>query len=177
MTQHLFIDESKSAGLLLAAACYSAESLDDARRSLQSLLLPGQERLHFSSERDSRRWRILSAITASIEEVVIVQASSTLLPRQQRERALSGLVEYARQQSAARLCIELDDSVFEFDRRVMFEQCGRHGRRDTLSYAWLRPRQEPLLWAADGIAWSWVRGGPWRSTLVDAVPSTLIAVR
>jgi hypothetical protein len=68
-----------------------------------------------------------------------------------------------------RLHIEQDDSVLAFDKKVVFEAVRALGLDQSFSYGWLRPRQEPLLWAADGFAWAWGRGGQWRGLVADAV--------
>lgn len=176
MNQHMFIDENKSNGLLLAAACLLTESLKAGRRELRSLLLPGQERLHCSSERDNRRWRILRAVSEMVHEVVVVQADPWASPRHQREHALTALASHARRQSVTCIWLEQDDAVLEFDRRVMYEHSRVGGGPPHFSYSWLRPRQEPLLWCADAVAWAWAWGGRWRASVNDTMSVTLLDV-
>lgn len=175
MSQHMFVDENKSRGLLLAAACFFPGSLEVGRASLRSLLLPGQERLHFSSERDNRRWQILRAVSEIVDAVLVVQADRRASPRLQREEALTVLLGHARRQSVTRIWLEQDDAVLEFDRRVMYVHSRLGGAPPHFSYGWLRPRQEPLLWCADAIAWAWARGGNWRSAVNDTMSVTLLA--
>ena len=69
----------------------------------------------------------------------------------------------------SRICIEQDDSVLEFDRQYMFKAMRIRKLEAGFSYGWIRPRQEPLLWAADAIAWAWARGGEWRARLGESV--------
>lgn len=172
MSQHMFVDESKSGGLLLAAACLTSDTLEAGRESLRSLLLPGQERLHFSSERDTRRRLILRTVSETVAAVVLVQADPRASPRLQRERALTVLAGHASRESVVRLWIEQDDAVVEFDRRVMYEHSRLTGTQSHFSYGWLRPRQEPLLWCADAVAWAWARGGRWRAVVSDTMAVT-----
>lgn len=172
MTRQMFVDENKSAGLLLVGASYFPGNVAVGRARLRSLLLPGQERLHFSHERDSRRRRILDVALEDLTTVVVVQANPSLSPAAQRQLALVELVGQAVRDGVTRIWIEQDDSVVAFDRKVLFD----HGRAieapESVSYAWLRPRQDPLLWAADAIAWAWARGGAWRELVSEAVDVT-----
>lgn len=174
MSKHMFVDENKSSGLLLAAACYSSRSMAEARESLRSFLLPGQERLHFSSERDNRRRQILESIIETVDGIVIVQADLRDSPRWQRQQALAVLIDQARRTGTQRMSLEQDDSVLEFDRKVLYEQSRLGVTAVDFSYGWLRPRQEPLLWAADGLAWAWARGGQWRNLVTEADAVTVL---
>ncbi len=165
----MFVDESKSNGFLLAAACYFSRDLDAARKSLRDLLLPGQQRLHFNHEGDVRRRTILATLIRDGAEAVIVQAPRRSTAAEQRRACLEGVLEHAAKLHVTRLHIEQDDSVLAFDKKVVFEAVRALGLDQSFSYGWLRPRQEPLLWAADGFAWAWGRGGQWRSLVADAV--------
>ncbi len=63
MPVHVFVDESKSKGFLMAAARCPAEDVAVHRKALRGLLLPGQERLHFRHETDARRKQILQVVS------------------------------------------------------------------------------------------------------------------
>ena len=56
--------------------------------------------------------------------------------------------------------MERDDSVAVFDRRVLHGAL--HRERPDIGYRHERAYDEPLLWAADALAWSWAKGGAWR---------------
>ena len=176
MARQMFVDENKSTGLLLVGVCYAPGDVAVGRARLRELLLPGQERLHFSHERDGRRRRILHVATQEVSRVVVVQAETSLSPSRQRQLALSELANQAVRAGVSRMWIEQDDSVLTFDRKVMFEHSRMSGAPDSFSYGWLRPRQEPLLWAADGIAWAWARGGVWRDMVAERVEVTAVHV-
>ncbi|MEU0095544.1 hypothetical protein [Kribbella sp. NPDC006257] len=64
MPIHVFVDETKAKGLLMAAARCPAGDLNVNRKALRALLLPGQEHLHFNNESDARRKKILATISA-----------------------------------------------------------------------------------------------------------------
>jgi hypothetical protein len=169
MNEYVFVDENKSRSLLLAAACFHQEDLRAARIALAELLLPGQERLHFKSERDRRRRVILDVLLGSGMRGLILGADPTLAPRDQRSQCLDRLMSEAESRKFSRICIEQDDSVLEFDRQRMFEATRIRNLEAGFSYGWMRPRQEPLLWAADAIAWGWARGGGWRVRMGNSV--------
>ena len=109
----MFVDENKSRSLLLAAACFHQEELRAARIALTELLLPGQERVHFKSERDVRRRVILDVILGNGMEGLIFGADPTLGPRDQRRQCLERLMLEAESRKFSRICIEQDDSVLE----------------------------------------------------------------
>jgi hypothetical protein len=169
VSQHVFVDENKSRSLLLAAACFHQGELRRARLALTELLLPGQERVHFKSERDVRRRVILDVILGSGMDGLLLGADPTLAPRDQRRQCLERLMFEAESRKFSRICIEQDDSVLDFDRQRMFEAMRIRNLEAGFSYGWMRPRQEPLLWAADAIAWAWARGGQWRKRLGRSV--------
>ncbi|MFD2840633.1 hypothetical protein ACFSYH_08630 [Populibacterium corticicola] len=58
--------------------------------------------------------------------------------------------------------IERDESIEKSDRQTLFREVRRHGLTDELNYVLETPYQEPLLWVADAIAWSYTKGGEWR---------------
>jgi hypothetical protein len=165
----MFVDESKSGGLLVAAACYFSSDVDAARRSLRGLLLPGQQRLHFNHESDARRRKILATLTSDGAEAVIVQALRGATAAEQRRACLEGVLENDALMHVTRVHIEQDDSVVAFDKSVVFDGVRAPGLDRSFSCGWFRPRQEPLLWAADGFAWAWRRGGAWRSLVAEVV--------
>lgn len=60
----VYVDESKARGYYVAATAVAVGDVRDCERELRALLLPGQRRLHFKSESDSRRRQILSCMCA-----------------------------------------------------------------------------------------------------------------
>jgi hypothetical protein len=60
---HAFVDESRRGGTyLVAVALLDPGELSVVRASLRKLCLPGQRRIHFKDERDSRRREVLARI-------------------------------------------------------------------------------------------------------------------
>ena len=73
--------------------------------------------------------------------------------------------------AAERLVLELADGDLAADRRVLYAAKRKHAGAWT--YHHLRAPQEPILWAADGIAWAWSHGGTWRASISGLVTRTV----
>ena len=106
MSSHVFVDESKRHGLLVAAAILQPRDLARARTALRQLCLPGQSRLHFTKERDDRRRQILTTILGL--GVVIDLYDATAIHDQQQARAtcLRALVQDLADTGGQRLVLE-----------------------------------------------------------------------
>lgn len=164
----LFVDESKAKGYTMVAALVVPGDATSLRRDVRSLVLPGQRRIHFTKEQPERKRLILSRLTAfgAQAQVFHCAAKSQLLGR---EACLTGIVAHAAEHAHTKIVIERDESIEKADRQILFREVRRHGLGDILSYAHEVPHQEPLLWVADAIAWSYTkaengRNAPTRSS-------------
>lgn len=143
--------------------------------TLRGWLLPGQQRLHFKSEKDARRRQLLEAM-CGLDVVVDVYDATGYGPRDQlkaREACLTRVVADAAGQRAERIVIELDESLEVHDKRTLFHATRLHGAADRLRYDLMPARSEPLLWIPDAIAWAWPKGGPWRDRARPIVRSVV----
>lgn len=165
MTAHVFVDETKERGLLIAAVVVLPGDLTAARRSIRDLILPGQRRIHFHKERDDRRRQIIDAVLTLSAHAVIFDAKDHRHARVAREACLIELVEHAAKIGAARLVLERDDSTFRADQRLLFEQVRKCGADGTLRYDQLRAHEECLLAIPDALAWCWAKGGRWKDSI------------
>jgi hypothetical protein len=157
---HVFVDETKERAFLVTAAVVGARDLDVARKTVRGLVLRGQRRLHFASERDARRRQILDAVLPLTAEVVVYDGTAHRR-RRQRDACLEALVADVAERGFGMLVLERDDSVLEQDRRLLYRRVRELGCED-LVYRHQRAREEPLLAIPDAIAWCWQRGGHWR---------------
>lgn len=164
MPIHVFVDEIKSKGFLMAAAHCAADDVAVNRKALRSLLLPGQERLHFRSENNQQRKKILRVV-ADLRLVVDLYAVGTN-SHEARKRCLDAIVRDVAA-SAERLVIERDDSTYEHDRRCLREAAHRFGCHETLRWDVLAAKADPLLWIPNAVAWSWVRGCEWKKAVAS----------
>lgn len=176
MSLHMFVDESKSRSYVLAGATCPISDLVATRRLFTKLLLPGQERLHFSKERDARRRMILEQINNSPMRAIIVTTPKKPTEIEARARALRRLVRQTNVLSIERMVIERDESTLLLDKRVLSEVTTNASESAALSYGWSPPRQEPLLWAADAFAWAWSTGGWWRDQVRSGVTPISISL-
>ena len=169
MTHHVFVDETKHCGYLMAAAAVLPRDLTPARQVVRDLLLPGQRRIHFTKERDSRRRCIVAALVECAVQVTIFDASRIHPELRAREACLTAVVGSAFETGVRRLVIELDESLEAWDRALLVELTRKAGRRSGMTYEVLRTHEEGLLAIADVAAWCWAKGGDWKRRIQPIV--------
>jgi hypothetical protein len=162
MPVHVFVDENKARGLLMAAAHVPAGDVAVNRKALRGLVLPGQERLHFNHETPARRKQIIEVIKGF--QIVVDLYSRDRSTQTDRSLCLSAIVRDSAG-IAERLVIERDESTITPDHRALYAARERFGCFDSLRFDLLVPKADPLLWVPDAIAWSWMRGGSWRQAV------------
>ena len=159
---HIFVDETKDRGYLIAASVVLPRDLQPARAALRALLLPGQRRIHFTKEKDPRRRTILACMASLGAKVTIYDASAITSAQWARTACLEAIVTDAAELGAHRLVLEQDDSLLKSDQRLLYQQVRKTGCADTLTYEHMRPSTESLLWVPDAAAWCWSKGGDWK---------------
>lgn len=157
----LFVDESKTKGYTMVAALVVPGDVARLRRDVRSLVLPGQRRIHFTKEQPERRRLILSRLTSFGAKAQVFHCA-TKNQALGRNTCIAGIVAHAAQHSHTKIVIERDESIEKTDHQTLFREVRRHGLKDTLSYSLEAPYQEPLLWVADAIAWSYTKGNEWK---------------
>jgi hypothetical protein len=162
MNAHIFADESKRNSFVLAAAIIPSDQLTVMRQVVTSLRLPGQRRLHFVGERDSRRLQIIRAFIDADVHTTIYEASGIRDLKVARDAVITRLTDDALRQHAQMLVLELDDSLEAQDRLVIREQLKKADRPDALRYEHRRAYEECLLSIPDAVAWSWCKSSRWR---------------
>src|SRR5262245_41522963 len=60
MAFHSFVDESKYPSYLMVASLIRPAHLSHIRKAIAAMIMPGQRRLHFHNERESRKSQIMS---------------------------------------------------------------------------------------------------------------------
>ncbi len=174
MGAHIFADESKRSSFVLVAAVIPPDDLTRMRQLVGSLRLPGQRRLHFVGEQDSRRRQILQALVGADIQTVIYDGAGFRDVKVARDTAVARLAADAIRMHAHRLVLELDDSVAAKDRLVIREQLMKAGAPDGLLYEHLRAHEECLLSIPDAVAWSWSKAGPWRKQIEPLVAEVVV---
>jgi hypothetical protein len=152
MTAHIFVDETKRSGYLLAAAIVPLAELAASRRAVRSLLLGNQRRIHFKDERDARKRQILNTVVGLNLTVAVYECATNVRDLEARKACLRQLIPDVAEIGAARLVIERDDSLITHDRQTLYDAVAKAACRDTLQYEHLRAHEECLLSIADAVA-------------------------
>lgn len=161
-TRHVYVDESKRAGYVLAAV--TVTDPEAARRAVRGLILPGQRRLHMNHEQPRRRRAIVSVlVTTPVETTIYDAARRYPTERAARSACLDGLIDdLAAAGGDVQLVIEQDDSLVRSDRHELYRLARAAGITDVLEYRHQRGHEEPLLAFPDVVAWCWARSADWR---------------
>lgn len=158
---HLFVDESRRGPTyLMVAAIIAPTRLAEARSLMRSLTMPGERRIHFQAEHDSRRRKILAALVASRIEAHVYLGTG----RADRVRAtcLTKLVNDAIVLNAARVVIESRGPVADRTDRATIHRTLAGREPVGFSYEHLCPHDDPALAIADAVVWAYGAGGDWR---------------
>ncbi|SOD72866.1 hypothetical protein SAMN05892883_2189 [Jatrophihabitans sp. GAS493] len=170
MTSHVFVDETKHGGYLLAAGVVVPPDLDRVRQQLRGLVLPGQRRIHMKAESDSRRRAIVSAIVqAGVTATIYDAGRRHSTEKAARAACLQALVIDAARDGYAMLIIEEDETLTSWDNQRLIELTRAAGCKDSLRYEHRRAAQEILLALPDAVAWCWAKGGDWRRRIEPVV--------
>ena len=172
----VYVDESKSRGYLVVAACLYGDHLRATRKEVRNLILPGQRSLHMKDERDSRKREIADMISGLGNlgmRVVVYDAGRSDTERDRRARCLEALVEHALEYEQARIVFDLDETLRSWDRQRMLELTRAASARERISYEHHHRHAEPMLAIPDAIAWCWSKGGIWRRRIRPIVSDVM----
>jgi hypothetical protein len=164
----VYVDESERRDYLLGVTLV-AGAVQPLRTALRGLQRPGQRRIHFAKEQDSRRRHLLSAMAELDLRARVYSCPRSV--RESRDICLTALVADIAPAGASLLVLESRESMNHRDVLVIDAALRKHGSQ-TLEYRHLSPYEEPLLWVSDAVAWAMGAGGDWRrriEPLVDEV--------
>jgi hypothetical protein len=154
------MDESKHAGFVLAASICPMKDVVRVRREMESLLMPGQVRLHFRKEKISRKHQILEVIANLPLKHVVLDATSIRHENRARMNSFRAFLQIRDSYRAEELRIEIDASHFTFDKRVLSQF-----KDENFHFSHHMAKHEPGLWIPDAVAWCYARNGKWRSLI------------
>jgi hypothetical protein len=171
-SQLAFVDESLRPGrYLLGCVAVSAADAGALRRSVRSLLLAGERRLHLQRESKRRRRQILDALTELDLDAAVYVCRMQLerTAEEARSACLARIVDDL--QSTDRTCellIERREGADHRDRATILAQ-----RRPmpVLNFEHLEPHVDPLLWLPDCFARAVGAGGEWSDRVRGTVRS------
>jgi hypothetical protein len=159
-----FSDESERGDrMLLGLVVIETAAVEDARRALRGLLLPGQRRVHTAKESPRRRAELLGVIARLEVEAVVfsVRRPSGVRRIASREILIRvACAEILGRGVAAWVLDHQDGAQAARDRRTIELAVAQAGA--PLVYDHRRSHTEPLLWAADAVVWAIGAGGEWR---------------
>ncbi|GLZ34004.1 hypothetical protein Lesp02_61920 [Lentzea sp. NBRC 105346] len=161
----MFVDETERGGYLLAATVVAPSALHSTRSTMRGLLLPGERRVHFKSEKDSRRKYIVSRLVEKSFEVIALAVPA----RGEAARAglLERLAEEAINRGVTRLVLDSRDPAGNGRDRIVL---ARTKLRDAgLVYEHIQSSAEPALWVSDAVAWCLGAGGDWHRRVAPIV--------
>ncbi len=161
MSVHLYGDETKESGFVLAAAVVQPCDVADLRALMKELKLPRQVRIHFKSESNPRRTMIIGRLIEAKVQAVIYDARGISDPKEARQAAIARLADDAAKMGAARIVLEPDGPAVDLDKLTIRARLVRAGCLESVSYVHLRAREECLLSIPDAVAWCFGKGGQW----------------
>ncbi len=178
VTFHVFIDESVRQSYALCAVWVANSDVNETRRSIRPMCRPGQRRLHFSKEQDSRRRHLLTAF-ASLPihaRIFVARGRPVAARRWCLEQFVREAVTEFPHRRVDRIAIECRRPVEDdWDRRVIYGELLRLDAE--LPYEHLRAHEDPMLWASDAIAWAYTAGGEWRSRIDNMLDKVVTGPR
>lgn len=162
---HAFADESARQRYLVAAVLLDPTEVDPARRALRGLCMAGQRRVHFAKESDSRRRTVVSTLLRLGLRTRVYECAGRDVPA--RATCLAHLVDDLVDLGAVSLVLETLDPQVRADRTTIRSRLEVSG--GSLTYGHRRAHEEPLLWAADAMAWCYGAGGEWRRRIAPSL--------
>lgn len=174
MALHVFVDESRRGRqYLLAAVLLPSSRLGAARTLVRGLCLPGERRVHFQAENDSRRRKIAATLVAARFSARVYLGHGRA--NETRAACLRQLVTDIVKLEAQRLVLESRGHAGDrVDRAVIHQTLARIGRVfDRLSYEHLGPHEDPALGIPDAVAWCHGAGQDWRRRIAPIVEDVI----
>jgi len=150
---------------VVAAVIVDTHAIADSRAQVRSFLRSNQRRIHMRKESGSRQRQFVDVVAGATGEAVAVSCPIGGSIPGARDVALSVLAADLAESGVVTWQLEwMVDAVQRRDRRVIASVLRSTGHADHLQYDHRAPHEEPLLWAADAVAWlcshqrpAWVR--------------------
>lgn len=149
----VLVDESVRGPLyVLAAVVVAAEDLPRVRAVEQTLLLPGERRLHSAKERRQRRKVVLRTMAdVPMLAALVVQTRGVRPERRARQACLRVLIDRLGELPGhGKVVIESRGEALDRDDRKTLSEL----RWQPARYLHARAVDEPLLWLPDFMAWA-----------------------
>ncbi len=174
MSLHAFVDESYRAGTyIVCAVIVDSSRVGALRRDMRRQLKGSQGRVHMTKENNTNKRALVEHIrelklSVSVVTVVVSDKSQ----RSARDACLAALTRELNARGVARMIVESCDQDRE-DRQIIGDELARWGDSRAIELQHLRAFEEPLLWAADIVAWAYGRSGAWRLRVASLISSEI----
>jgi hypothetical protein len=170
-----FSDESRRPGVMyVGLVVVETHAVVAARRTLHTLLMPGQRRLHLTDERAGRRSQILNAVSdLSVEALILRTPTSGTSIVRARRRLLAACVEELVARGVGRWTLDGVEAIQRDRDRADISAAVARLDADLL-YDHEPSFAEPLLWAADAVTWASGSGSMAARALVERCSSRLV---
>jgi len=164
-----YADESiRGASFIFALALIPSQAKTDVDRTVRSLHLPRQRRIHMVDERDSRRREVISSIVGLDAVRGILYVGPRPVSRA-RPACLSALADDALRMGVRQLVLDRgEEHQNRRDRATLRASLAK----SDVGYLHAPSWEHPGLQIADIIAWAYGAGGDWRrriSPVIDGV--------
>ncbi|WP_066373076.1 hypothetical protein [Herbidospora mongoliensis] len=169
-----FADESVRKSFIFCVVLVFPEDFAPIRGEFRSLCKPGQQRVHMTSESDSRRREILSVVARLPVRARLFEArlGGGRSQRVVRDDCLRVAVADLANEPVKALVIESCDQD-QRDRQVITEIARKVALPEDFRYRHDRPAVEPLLWLPDVVAWAHGKGGDWGRRVVRTIDTVV----
>lgn len=152
-----FSDESRQRSrYCVVAVVIETHSVNETRKTIEGFRMPRQRRVHMVKERPSRREQFLDLLDGlPIEVHAASVGTSGRNLSEARELALRRLVPVLLEQEVGAWRLEgIVDHQQRRDRTTISDELRGRGDVDAIMFDHYEPHAEPMLWAADGLAWA-----------------------
>lgn len=165
-----FSDESRRGSTyVIAAVVVETHAVVAVRAELRRFLRSNQRRVHMAKESPARRNQFLAIVERVVSRAIVVEAPLGKVPMgEAREQAMQALARVLIDDSVATWHIEwMVDDVERRDRRAIASVVRQDDPPAEVTYDHRPPHDEPMLWAADALAWAASRHRvEWATTIV-----------
>lgn len=163
-----FVDESIEKQYRLCLVAVPTSELNVTRKSLSTLRLKGQKRIHMSKESDARKVQILNHIQKmeNWKCIILETKVSRLSNSEARQRLFFLASSHKLWKSITHLVIE--DST-DRDRDQSTLTWIKNNSEHKIDFDFAKPSEDECLWLADALAWAYAKGGNWRKKIKSRV--------
>lgn len=152
-----FSDESRRGSAhVVASVIVETHEVNAVRTELRGFLRRNQRRLHMAKESSARRSQFLALVERqAMSAVAVVVPLGFASMDEARARALAAMTGLLIENGVAMWHLEwMTDQVQDRDRRAIAAAVAAAGAAEDFRYDHRPPAGEPLLWAADAVAWA-----------------------